>query len=65
MIRGSGCFEEKDLLWHHRPTYAANLNSTRTVGGLLGRVAALSGVSSFSIECIGSGFIQVTRQEPG
>ena len=45
--------------------YPANLNSTRIVGGFLGSVAALSRVSTFSIECIGSGFNQVTRHEPG
>ena len=33
------------------------LNSTRIVGGLFGSVNALSGVSAFSIECIGSGAI--------
>ena len=45
--------------------YPTNLNSTRIVGGFLGSVAALSGVSTLSIECIGSGFNQVTRHEPG
>jgi hypothetical protein len=45
--------------------YPANLNSTRIVGGFLGSVAALSGVSKFAIEYIGSGFNQVTRHEPG
>ena len=45
--------------------YPANLNSTRIVGAFLGSVAALSGISTFSIECIGSGFNQVTRHEPG